>query len=219
MVSLKSILALHKRCICSQLQEHTHTCNYLNFSQLMMLDNRFNSSCLAFQLPGLSQPDGKIYVGTAYTRTYYRIPLVCRVPRALGKAINALGQRLCRVPSTAYTTRQPKTHQRCFCRVLFLGHSAKLCGVLRWLSAKKKLGRRPNNCNRGFAEGQGLGTRQRFMVCRVSGPWHSANNESLPSVFTLTLGKVCFQNAQISGLLWFSPAGNINCIHQAFNLS
>jgi hypothetical protein len=151
-----------------------------------------------------------------YHVSHYRKRVFCQVHEALGKALKTLDkechtrQRLCRVWHSAKKARQTVHRQRLLCRVLFLGHSAKMFAECQGALGKEKqpLRRRvmettslPSVCPEAlgkesiFAECH-WDTRQRtrqggphvrfFAECYVR---HSAKRASLPSARDITLGK------------------------------
>jgi hypothetical protein len=128
-------------------------------------------------------------------------------------------RRLCRVLHSAKKARRTVHRQRLLCRVLFIGHSAKMFVKCRKVLGKEKLLSRwlvtateplPNvrrtstrqkdrqRAPLPVALPSALGdTRQRLLLCRAPRPQHSAKRlyrcpcvPSLLSAMTWTLGKI-----------------------------
>ena len=79
--------------------------------------------------------------------------------------------------------------QSLLCRVLFLGHSAKIFAECQGALGKEKRPLRRRLTETAALPSVNGDTRQRRYLCRVSSWQHSAKPTSLPSASDITLGK------------------------------
>jgi hypothetical protein len=82
---------------------------------------------------------------------------------------------------SAKKARQTVHRQRLLCRVLFLGHSAKIFAKCRGALGKEKQSLRRQVTETASLPSVTDDTRQRSYLCRVSAQRHSVKNQSLPS--------------------------------------
>ena len=141
--------------------------------------------------------------------TFYRYgtQALCLSAQNTRQSLFCSQQRLCRVWHSANSTRQKKWWRNYFCWMSFLGYSAKFCRVSnRSRQSKAKTLAKPlltdalSSARRKtlgkvgvFAECQKSGTWQSLCVCRMLWLLHSTKLGTLPSAFTLALGKVLSQ--------------------------
>jgi hypothetical protein len=91
-----------------------YVCNYSLYDEAV----RLRASC---------------YVHRGVSHLHYRNQSLRRVPEALGEALKTLGKGFAEC-----NTRQTVHRQRLLCRVLFLGHSAKMFAECQGALGKKK---------------------------------------------------------------------------------
>jgi hypothetical protein len=101
--------------------------------------------------------------------------------RSTRQSLKNTRQRLCRVWHSAKKARQTVHRQSLLCRVLFLGHSAKMFAECQGALGKEKQPLRRRVTETASLPSVTGDTRQRSYLCRVSAQQHSAKNQSLPS--------------------------------------